>query len=194
MGQLGSKKGPSREDVAYLLSSTSFSEQAIVGWHKVFRRNTNSGFLTQTQFLALYARFFPKSEAGEYVNHIFRAYGKIRGNEWQLGFREYVLAIHESKAGSEEERLKRAFLIFDVDRRGVIVEKDVADVYKSTGAMLSHGALDPEREARKLFLRLDPLGHGGGVGEAQFLCENTPKAPAGRTKTTSNRLKMTKPD
>lgn len=193
MGQLGSKKGPSREDVAYLLSSTSFSEQAIVGWHKVFRRNTNSGFLTQTQFLALYARFFPKSEAGEYVNHIFRAYGKIRGNEWQLGFREYVLAIHESKAGSEEERLKRAFLIFDVERRGVIVEKDVADVYKSTGALL-----DPEREARKLFLRLDPLGQGGGVGEDQFLSallqedQNTPKA--GRTKTASNRLKMAKPD
>ena len=128
----------------------------------------------------------------KYVNHIFRSYGKIRGgvNEWQLGFREYVLAIHESKAGSEEERLKRAFLISNVDRRGV----NVADVYKFTGAMLSHGALDPEREARKLFLRLDPLGHGGGVGEAQFLCENTPKAPAGRTKTASNRLKMAKPD
>ena len=133
----------------------------------------------------------------KYVNHIFRSYGKIRGggNEWQLGFREYVLAIHESKAGSEEERLKRAFLISNVDRRGVDVEKDVADVYKSTGALL-----DPEREARKLFLRLDPLGQGGGVGEDQFLSAllqedgNTPKAPAGRTKTASNRLKMAKPD
>ena len=77
----------------------------------------------------------------------------------------------------------------------MIVEKDVADVYKSTGALL-----DPEREARKLFLRLDPLGQGGGVGEAQFLSallqedENTPKAPVGRTKTASNRLKMAKPD
>ena len=213
MGQLKSKTGPSREDVAFLLRNTSFSEQAIIGWHKVFRRNTNSAFLSQTQFLALYAKFFPKSEAREYVSHVFRAYGKTRngaGNDdWQLSFREYVLAIHETKSGSKEARLKRAFLMFDVEKRGVIEEKDVAEVYKSTGGMLKQGVNqmlkqgvdDPEEEARLLFLRLDPLGQGGGVDEAKFVeallqkgefC-NQPRTPA-RLKKTSNRLKRAKSD
>ena len=202
MGQLKSKSGPSREDVAFLLRNTSFSEQTIVGWHKVFRGNTNSGFLSQTQFLALYAKFFPNGDAKEYVSHVFRAYGKSRngGGEWQLGFREYALAIHETSSGSEEARLKRAFLIFDVQKKGVIEEKDVAAVYKSTGAMLDQGMVNPDEEAQLLFLRLDPLGQGGGVDEAQFiealLQKEEPgkqaRAPA-RTKSTSNRLKRAKP-
>jgi len=213
MGQLKSKTGPSREDVAFLLRNTSFSEQAIIGWHKVFRRNTNSAFLSQTQFLALYAKFFPNIEAREYVSHVFRAYGKTRkgaGNDdWQLSFREYVLAIHETKSGSEEARLKRAFLMFDVEKRGVIEEKDVAEVYKSTSGMLNQGVNqmlkpgvdNPEEEARLLFLRLDPLGQGGGVDEAQFVeallqkgesC-NQPRTPV-RMKRTSNRLKRAKSD
>ena len=213
MGQLKSKTGPSREDVAFLLRNTSFSEQAIIGWHKVFRRNTNSAFLSQTQFLALYAKFFPNSEAREYVSHVFRAYGKTRsraGNDdWQLSFREYVLAIHETKLGSEEARLKRAFQMFDVEKRGVIEEKDVAEVYNSTRGMLKQGVNqmlkqgvdDPEEEARLLFLRLDPLGQGGGVDEVQFVeallqkgesC-NQSRTPA-RMKRTSNRLKRAKSD
>lgn len=205
MGQLKSKTGPSREDVVFLLRNTSFSEQAIIGWHKVFRRNTNSGFLSQTQFLALYAKFFPNSEAREFVSHVFRAYGKTRngaGNDdWQLSFREYVLAIHETKSGSEEASLKRAFLMFDVEKRGVIEEKDVAELYKSTRGMHKQGVDDPEEEARLLFLRLDPLGQGGGVDEVQFVeallqkgetC-NQPRTPV-RMKRTSNRLKRAKLD
>jgi len=206
MGQLKSKTGPSREDVDFLLSNTSFSEQAIIGWHKVFRRNTgNTGFLSQTQFLALYAKFFPNSEAREYVSHVFRAYGKSRNgaagknDDYQLGFREYVLAIHETKSGSEEARLKRAFLMFDVKKRGLVEEKDVAEVYKSTSGMTRQGVVNqgvnqmtnqgvanPEEKARLLFQRLDPHGQGGGVDEAQFIeallqSGNQPKASV-RTK------------
>jgi len=204
MGQLKSKTGPSREDVAFLLRNTNFSEQAIIGWHKLFRKNSSSGFLSETQFLALYVKFFPKGEARDYVSHVFRAYGSSRNRvgEWQLGFREYALAIHEIKSGSEEARLKRAFLMFDVEKRGVIEEKDVAAVYKSTKAMLSQGVVDPEEEAKLLFLRLDPLGQGGGVSEAQFVEAlllqqqeepgKQPRAPV-RTKRTSNRLKRAKP-
>jgi len=196
MGQLKSKNGPSRDDVAFLLRNTSFSEQAIFGWHKVFRKNTNSQFLSQTRFLALYAKFFPNGEAKEYVNHVFRAYGRNVVGEWQLGFREYVLAIHETKSGSEEARLKRAFLMFDVEKKGVIEEKDVAAVYKSTGAMLEQGMINPEEEARLLFLRLDPLGQGVSVDEAQFIEAllkkeepgKQPRAPV-RAKMISNRLK-----
>ena len=207
MGQLKSKTGPSRDDVDFLLSNTSFSEQAIIGWHKVFRRNSgNTGFLSQPQFLALYAKFFPNSEAREYVSHVFRAYGKSRNgagknDDYQLGFREYVLAIHETKSGSEEARLKRAFLMFDVEKRGVVEEKDVAEVYKSTSGMLKQGVVNPEEKARLLFLRLDPLGLGRGVDEAQFIeallqkgeSSSQPRASV-RMKRTSNRLKRAKSD
>ena len=205
MGQLKSKTGPSREDVAFLLRNTRFSEQAIIGWHKLFRKNSTSGFLSQTQFLALYTKFFPKGEARDYVSHVFCAYGKSKNGvgEWHLGFREYVLAIHETKSGSEEARLKRAFLMFDVEKRGGIEEKDVAAVYKSTRAMLSQGVVDPEEKAKQLFLRLDPLGQGGGVSETQFVeallllqQEEPGKQPRGpaRRKRTSNRLKKAKTD
>jgi len=207
MGQLKSKTGPSREDVAFLLSNTSLSEQAIIGWHKVFRRNSgNTGFLSQTQFLALYAKFFPNSEAREYVGHVFRTYGKNHRNgagndDYQLGFREYVLAIHETKSGSEEARLKRAFQMFDVEKRGVIEEKDVAEVYKSTIGMTNQGVVNPEEKARLLFLRLDPLGQGGGVDEAQFIEALLQKGESSnqlrtsvRMKRTSNRLKRAKSD
>jgi len=221
MGQLKSKTGPSRDDVDFLLSNTSFSEQAIIGWHKVFRRNTgNTGFLSQTQFLALHTKFFPNSEAREYVSHVFRAYGKTRNgaagknDDYQLGFREYVLAIHETKSGSEEARLKRAFLMFDVEKRGVVEEKDVAEVYRSTGGMLkqgmikqgvnqmlNQGVVNPEEEARLLFFKLDPLGQGEGVDEAQFIQALLQKGESGnqsrasvRMKRTSSRLKRAKSD
>ena len=90
--------------------------------------------------------------------------------------------------------------MFDVQKKGVIEEEDVAAVYKSTGAMLDQGMVNPDEEARLLFLRLDPLGQGGGVDKAQFiealLQKEKPgkqaRAPA-RTKSTSNRLKRAKP-
>ena len=72
MGQLTSKNGPSREDVTYLLRNTNYSKEAIIGWHKLFRHNTNSASLSQAQFLDLYTKFFPSSEASEYVGHVIR--------------------------------------------------------------------------------------------------------------------------
>ena len=90
--------------------------------------------------------------------------------------------------------------MFDAEKKGVIDEKDVATVYKSTGAMLEQGMINPEEEARLLFLRLDPLGEGGGVDETQFVEAllqkeepgKQPRTPV-RTKRTSNRLKRAKP-
>ena len=116
MGQLTSKNGPSREDVTYLLRNTNYSKEAIVGWHKVFRRNNKSGSLSQAQFLDLYTKFFPSGEASDYIGHVFRTYGKSRngGKNWQLGFRDYLLAVHETQCGSEEARLRRAFKMFDM--------------------------------------------------------------------------------
>ena len=42
--------------------------------------------------------------------------GKSRNGskEWQLGFRDYLLAVHETQCGSEEARLRRAFKMFDM--------------------------------------------------------------------------------
>jgi len=199
MGQLTSKNGPSREDVTYLLRNTNYSKEAIVGWHKVFRRNTNSGSLSQAQFLDLYTKFFPSGEASDYIGHVFRTYGKSRngGKDWQLGFRDYLLAVHETQCGSEEVRLRRAFKMFDVCKRGLVEEKDVEVVYKSTVGMFTEGALDAEEEAKRLFLRLDPLGQfGGGVSEDQFveaLLVNQ-AGPSRSVKRTSRRFKRAKPD
>jgi len=202
MGQLTSKNGPSREDVTYLLRNTNYSKEAIVGWHKVFRHNTNSASLSQAQFLDLYTKFFPSGEASEYVGHVFRTYGKSRnrGKDWQLGFRDYLLAVHETQCGSEEARLRRAFKMFDVSKRGLVEERDVVGVYKSTRGMFTEGALDAKEEARRLFLRLhslDPLGQfGGGVSEDQFveaLLVNQPGSSKS-VKRTLSRLKRAKPD
>ena len=93
--------------------------------------------------------------------------------------------------------MRRAFKMFDVSKRGLVEEKDVVGVYKSTRGMFTEGALDAEEEARRLFLRLDPLGQfGGGVSEDQFveaLLVN--QAGASRSvKRTSSRLKRAKPD
>ena len=125
--------------------------------------------------------------------------GKSRNGskEWQLGFRDYLLAVHETQCGSEEARLRRAFKMFDVSKRGLVEEKDVVGVYKSTGGIFTTGALDAEEEARRLFLRLDPLGQfGGGVSEDQFV-EALLMSQAGASrsvKRTSSRLKRAKPD
>merc|ERR1712004_316431 len=85
----------------------------------------------------------------------------------QLGFRDYLLAVHETQCGSQEARLRRAFKMFDLSKRGLVEEKDVVGMYKSTGRMFTQGALDAEEEARKLFVRLGQ--HGGGVSEDQFV-------------------------
>ena len=93
--------------------------------------------------------------------------------------------------------MRRAFKMFDVSKRGLVEEKDVVGVYKSTGGIFTTGALDAEEEARTLFLRLDLLGQfGGGVSEDQFveaLLVNQ-AGPSRSVKRTSSRLKRAKPD
>ena len=93
--------------------------------------------------------------------------------------------------------MRRAFKMFDVSKRGLVGEKDVVVVYKSTGGMFTEGALYAEEEARTLFLRLDPRGQlGGGVSEDQFveaLLVNQ-AGPSRSVKRTSSRLKRAKPD
>ena len=169
MGQVTSRQSLQPSELTSLTSCTGFSPSTIIEWHKVFLSAAPTGFLSEDSFLALYTRIFPQGDPRLICHQVFRSFGATRHGRLQVTFREYLVAMHETMHGSEEDRMRRAFKMFDRNERGVIDEQDLLHVYMAVMNLSPQTNMgDCAKEARALMDILDP-GHLGQVTLPMFL-------------------------
>ena len=120
-----------REDLEVLKLDTSFDESAIKEWYKRFKQDCPNGQMNYEEFVGMYKMFFPGGNAEQFCEHAFRTFDT--GKKGYLDFKEFILAIDMTNAGTAEEKLKVAFRMYDLDGNGELdldeMIKIVEDIY-----------------------------------------------------------------
>jgi Ca2+-binding EF-hand superfamily protein len=138
------------------------------------------GKLNPGAFMKIYSKCFPSGNAGEFCEHVFRTFDSDKNGF--IDFREFLLAIDVTSAGSPEEKLNWAFSMYDVDGNGWIdlveMTKIVKSIYKMMGP--NQALVDqfetPEKRAEEIFHRMD-ANSDGRVTRQEFVrsCLNDSK-------------------
>ena len=87
-------------------------------WHKGFLKDCPSGELTKDQFSFTYSKMFPTGNADKFVDNVFRTFDKSRSIS--IGFMEFMPALPVTSSGTREEKMKWAFMMYDVNGSGSI--------------------------------------------------------------------------
>lgn len=161
MGCACSKEKLSKEDVEFLKQHTRYDEATIKEWYKGFQQDCPNGRLTPDKFVDMYKMFFPSGNAEEFCDHVFRTFDTDKNG--YIDFKEFLLAIDVTSAGTPEEKLRWAFNMYDVDGNGHIDPQEMTKIVQAIYDML--GSSSPskpqdsaEQRALSIFNRMDENG------------------------------------
>ena len=107
MGCINSKNTLTKEDLESLKDNTRYEEKTIKKWNKRFHQICPNGKMTQDSFVDMYKMFFPRGNAEEFCNQMFKTFDTDKIG--YLNFKQFILAINTTNSGSAEEKLKAAF-------------------------------------------------------------------------------------
>ena len=155
-----SRQGPTKKELSYLLKTTSYDRLTIEEWYKVFRKVCGKDSLDSQKFTNLFQRFFPERISVQYCQHVFRAFNS-RGNG-EMSFTEFITAVYVSSQGSQEEKLRWMFKVYDVNNNGFITIKDLRQVLSQAGK------IEKKTNVDEVWENLD-RDNRGFVTEDQFL-------------------------
>merc|ERR1712059_164991 len=155
----------------------SVSQQHTVGrrmgakWYKGFKQDCPDGSLDPTAFMKIYSKCFPSGNASEFCDHVFRTFDVDKNGF--IDFKEFLLAIDVTSAGTPEEKLNWAFSMYDVDGNGWIdlpeMTKIVKSIYRMTGNKSQPDCYEsPEVRAATIFKRMD-VNSDGKVTRQEFV-------------------------
>ena len=170
MGCFKSKQEVSQEDLNFLKTHTNFDKNTINEWFKNFKKECPDGQLSPPNFTKLYKKCFPHCNAEKICEHVFRSFDTDNNNF--IDFREFMLAIYITSAGTAEEKLKWTFRIYDVDGNGVINQGEMINIVQAIDDMLGVDKVRltdaVEVRARNIFNRMDE-NKDGNLTEEEFL-------------------------
>ncbi|XP_055076679.2 recoverin 3 [Misgurnus anguillicaudatus] len=115
-----------KETLEDLKENTRFTEAEILQWYENYQKQCPSGRITLGQFVEIYVRFFPDSDAKSYAQHVFRSFDT--NDDGTLDFKEYIVALHMTSTGKTTLKLEWAFTLFDVDKSGYVSKSEVAEL------------------------------------------------------------------
>ena len=160
----------SREDLEILKSHTKFDDDKIIELYKAFKEHCPDGRLTPEKFISMYKMFFWKGNAELYCEHVFRTFDTDQNG--YIDFKEFILAVYVTSAGTPEEKFRSAFRMYDVDGNGVIDQDEMANVMQAIYGMMGEGAKNPgywaDERAKCIFIQMDE-NFDGHITEDEFL-------------------------
>ena len=167
MGNVESNEYLSEEDLNFCKNNTRYSEDEIRTWYSSFKKDCPSGVLTKDKFIDVYKLFFPRGNAENFCNHVFRTFDTDKNGE--INFVEFLLAIKVTLSGTPLEKLKYAFKLYDVDGNGLIDQGEMNRIVLSIYELVEDDninqddiepKLSPEERTRIIFSQMDAAGNG----------------------------------
>ena len=135
-----------------------------------FKKDCPSGVLTRQKLTDLYNTFFPHGNAEKFCTHVFRTFDADKNGS--IDFKEFLLAIDITSAGTLNEKLHYAFKMYDVDGNGQIdqgeMSKIILAIYELMGEKGFKPRDTPEERTKIIFSQMDRNGDGY-LTEDEFL-------------------------
>lgn len=147
------------DEMTLLLNNTSFDREEILDWHKGFlvnigpesplnpdiHRNSKlikehcpNGKMNREQFLAFYTKLYPNGNASKFCRQVFKVFD-TNGNG-VIEFKELMMVISVTTLGDVRKKLELAFVLYDLDRNGLIDKREMEKIVESIYDLLDSSA------------------------------------------------------
>jgi len=161
--------GLSKADLRAVQEGTNMTAAEVKEAYKGFKKENKSDKINLEKFTKMVASMNTnKGNATEYSKHLFRALDCNKDN--RVSFKEIMLGFHHlSSQGSQEERLKIVFKMYDASCTKTLSKEDVNILTKALhdlqGKALSQQEL--EDKVKTIFAECD-LNKDGKITEEEF--------------------------
>lgn len=141
----------------HLLNRTKFQEKELKKWYQKFIKEYPDGFISKPQFENMYQSFFPKGDATEFAEHIFRTFDA--NSDGKIDFREFMVSLSVTTRGNADQKLEWAFKVYDVDGNGFITRREMQLIVRSVEKVINQnhkGYNDmPAKRTDRIFKNFD---------------------------------------
>ncbi|XP_023330478.1 Kv channel-interacting protein 1 isoform X2 [Eurytemora carolleeae] len=107
-------------DLEDLIRTTKFSKQEIRTMYRGFKQECPGGAVNEDTFREIYEKFFPYGNAACYAHHVFKAFDV--NSTGAISFRDMLVSLSTLLHGTQYEKLKWTFRVYDLNGDGVITK------------------------------------------------------------------------
>ncbi|KAM4756106.1 calsenilin-like isoform 2-T2 [Cyanocitta cristata] len=160
------------EGLEQLLARTNFTKTELQSLYRGFKNECPSGLVDEETFTLIYSRFFPQGDASSYAHFLFDAFDADRNGA--LCFQDFAMGLSVLLRGTEQQKLKWTFDLYDVNKDGYVTKEDMLEIMKSIYAMMGRctepalGASAPAQHVELFFQKMD-RNRDGVVTFEEFL-------------------------
>ncbi|XP_015504239.1 calsenilin isoform X1 [Parus major] len=160
------------EGLEQLLARTKFTKSELQSLYRGFKNECPSGLVDEETFTLIYSRFFPQGDASSYAHFLFDAFDADRNGA--LCFQDFAVGLSVLLRGTEQQKLRWTFDLYDVNKDGYISKEDMLEIMKSIYAMMGRctepalGASAPAQHVELFFQKMD-RNRDGVVTFEEFL-------------------------
>jgi len=166
-----------KEDIDFIKQHTSYDDATILEMFEGFKRDCPEGTMTPEQFGEMYKKFIVSSKtqqgnfklenADKFCEHVFRAFDADKSGS--VDFKEFMIACYCTSDASDEEKLKLAFKMYDIDGNGTIGEGEMNTILESyVNLKMVASLFELKDQVKSIFGSMDK-NRDGALTEQEFL-------------------------
>uniref|UniRef100_A0A6Q2YFK3 EF-hand domain-containing protein n=1 Tax=Esox lucius TaxID=8010 RepID=A0A6Q2YFK3_ESOLU len=147
------------EGLEQLQSQTKFTRKELQSLYRGFKNECPSGLVDEETFKTIYSQFFPQGDATTYAHFLFNAFDMDRNGA--IRFEDFVIGLSVLLRGSDTEKLRWAFNLYDINKDGYITKEEMlaimTSIYDMMGRYTSPSVRDddPSEHVEKFFQKMD---------------------------------------
>ncbi|CAB1318412.1 unnamed protein product, partial [Coregonus sp. 'balchen'] len=147
------------EGLEQLQVQTQFTRKELQSLYRGFKNECPSGLVDEETFKNIYSQFFPQGDATTYAHFLFNAFDMDRNGS--IRFEDFVIGLSVLLRGSETEKLRWAFNLYDINKDGYITKEEMlaimTSIYDMMGRYTSPSLRDddPTEHVDKFFQKMD---------------------------------------
>ena len=160
MGAQNGKIVVTEEQFENFSKTSGMAKERVVKHCQEFLKNHPKGRMNRKEFITftnMALKNTRKIDIKSMAEHIFRMYDTDQDDH--ITFIEFMVIYNIMINGNAEENLKKIFLIFDINRDGVIAPEEMTILVKDI-SILVDGEEDSTKPASKVFNEMDKDNNG----------------------------------
>ncbi|XP_039570922.1 calsenilin-like isoform X3 [Passer montanus] len=173
------------EELEQLLARTKFTKAELQSLYRGFKSECPGGLVDEETFTLIYSRFFPQggesgvprapgrgtggtagchgaapADASSYAHFLFDAFDA--GRNGALRFQDFAVGLSVLLRGTEQQKLRWTFDLYDVNKDGCVSKEDMLQIMKAIYAMMGRCSepAAPALHVELFFQKMDRNGDG----------------------------------